>query len=287
MSSLVFTANAWPYVRAELQPHERSVAALAQRTVALGFDGFDLMVGPDSFPEVALADALPVIRQARDVVESEGGRIASVVLVGLGLQDMDEASQLLAAGPELCAVAGTRLLNTLPRKVGITHDEGFARLNQLWATHGPALIDAGLTVTAENHALQLPPDDDIFLIRTSDDFQRLVEITSGGIRVKYDPAWLLFGGQSNVTAPLAALAPHVEVLDVKDFNAGRFVTPGTGDVPFGELFKQLGSVCASVSVEVEEHHFPPEGQAEETQAAAIDQLQCDALGFYKQWSAAS
>jgi len=274
----MYSANAWPYVRAELKPNHASVPALAQRTIDLGFDSFDLMVGPDSTPNLTLDDAESIITQTRQQI---GNRISSIVYVGLGMHNMGEVDAMLQAAPKLCAAAGTKCLNLLPRKMGITQQEGFKRFTQLWKNHGETLAIHGLNVAAENHALPCSADDDIFLIRTSDDFRRILDITSSKVGMKYDPAWLMMAGENDVIRPLNDLLPHLSVLDLKDFSKGRFVEPGTGNVPFDELSQAVADHIDNIAVEVEQHHFPVDGEAEITNAIAIDTLQTSSLSFYR------
>jgi sugar phosphate isomerase/epimerase len=82
-------------------------------------------------------------------------------------------------------------------------------------------------VSAENHVWSSNPDDDIFLLRTENDFHKLIEVTNGGILVKFDPAWLLKPGVGQQPVPaFERLLPHIGVLDLKDaaFPDGKIAT---------------------------------------------------------------
>lgn len=277
MSAYKYTANAWGYYHTG---NAFSAGELAGRICGLGFDGFDLLIGPESFPALAVdADAkqLSAIRQA---AESAGGAIASIVLVGFGLQDEGACQCQLEQAPRLAGLLGTKTVHLLPRKIGIPHVEGFRRLAGIWKRHGKRLLDAGLLVTAENHVWTQNADEDIFLVRLSRDFDRLLEATGGQAQIKFDPAWLLMpGAEEDPVTAFKRLLPNIRILDLKDYSGGKFVAPGTGQVNFPDLAHlAANSRIASLAVEVEQHHSrtPPL-----TDPLAIDILHKEALAYYK------
>jgi len=139
-----------------------------------------------------------------------------------------------------------------------------------------------LTVSAENHVWTSEPDDDIFLLRTEADFHRLIEVTDGGILVKFDPAWLLHPGAAKEPVPaFERLLPHIGILDLKDctFPDGKIVSPGSGVVDF-KVLSQLAAdkQIRRLAVEVEEHHGI---QSPITNPEAIDEYHVRSLKFYK------
>lgn len=274
---MIFTSNAWGYVRAE---KAFTPAEAAAHICSLGFDGFDLMIGPDATPELSLDDALDHLPEIREAAENAGGCISAIVFVGFPLHEPDVCERMLTLAPDLVRAAGTEVVNLLPRTMGISQDEGFRRLAALWQTHGKSLADKGLLVSAENHVLPCAADDDIFLLRTSADFDRMLEVTNGGLKVKYDPAWLLKGGANEDPLPaFNRLVPHIAILDLKDIRDNRFVTPGTGLIPFDE-FAELAQAAGirRIAVEVEEHHdLSPEPR----DLITIDHLHREALAFYR------
>ncbi|MCK5155647.1 MAG: sugar phosphate isomerase/epimerase [Spirochaetales bacterium] len=274
-----YTSNGWGYHQLG---ESVSVKEIAGRICSLGFDGFDLLAGEGAFPACSIDETTETWEKIRYAAEDAGGRISSLVLVGCPLQDEDKCLREFKRALEITKILGTDVVNLLPRKTGITHDEGFRRLKRIWNEIGSAYKDAGLTVNAENHVWTPEPDDDIFLLRTEADFHKLIEVTDSGILVKFDPVWLLKPGAGEQPVPaFERLLPHVGILDLKDctFPDGKIVSPGTGVVDFKALAKLAAdSRITSLSVEAEEHmrQTPPL-----TDSKAIDAVHTSALKFYK------
>ncbi|MDK3157146.1 hypothetical protein QPK87_11225 [Kamptonema cortianum] len=276
MKRFEYSLNAWPYVHC--QPAQ-SVEQIATRQIRLGFDAFDLLVGPDSFPYLDTAAETGRFTTIREAVESAGGRIASVILVGLHLSDEANCAEQFSAAPVLAGQLGTRTIHCLPRKIGITHDEGLKRFERLWKSHIRPLTHDGYTVAVENHTISDQADEDIFLARRTKDFGTLLEMSEGRLRLKFDPAWFAWGGEQSLEA-FRKWIDHVEALDLKDFEPGKlFVTPGTGVLPFKEFAAAArDSSVRKISVEVEEHHFDGRRDAD---AAVVDELHRGALALYR------
>ena len=204
------------------------------------------------------------------------------MLVSCPLQDEPECLRQFQRAPHIAQLLRADHVNLLPRKIGITQDEGFERLGRIWQQAGSGFDAGGLTVCAENHVWTPEPDDDLFLLRTEKDFERLAEITDGDILIKFDPVWLLKPGVGEQPVPaFERLLDQVGILDVKDctFPEGRVVTPGTGAVNFGALalLAAKGGIT-HIAVEVEEHMGP---DAKDIGVEAIDRLHRAALEFYR------
>lgn len=273
-----FTSNAWGYVRAARRFTPSEIAA---HIGSLGFDGFDLMIGPDATPALSLDDAVSDVRVIRHAAERAGSRIGALVFVGFPLHAPAVCERMFALAPELAEAAGTMNVCLLPRAVGISQAEGFRRLRSVWDTHGRFLPEGGIVVCAENHVLSESPDDDIFLIRRSEDFDRMLDLTSGGIKVKFDPAWLMKDGAREDPLPaMKRLVANIVILDLKDIHANRFVSPGTGDMPFDDIAAIAKEhEVTSVAVEVEEHHYM---SPEPSDVSTIDALHRMSLAYYRQ-----
>jgi len=272
MKTYSYTSNAWGYFHTS--PPE-TLYAIIKRLGAIGFCGFDLLVGEDAFPKFTMAEA----EEDAEGLHNAAMPIASIVLVSFGLENVEGCILDLRRAVQLACRLNVSHVHLLPRKIGISRKDGMTNLKKAWDESKHAVLESGVTISAENHVCDADPDRDIFLIRTEQDFHELVDLSDGQIRVKFDPAWLLKGGEEPLGA-LRRLLPYVEVLDVKDFGDGQFVTPGTGDVDFramAEMIKDSERI-RSISVEVEAHHSmnPPL-----TDADKIDALHKSDLEFYK------
>ena len=198
------------------------------------------------------------------------------------MQDEAECSKQFKLAPKIAEYLGTSRVSLLPRKIGISQDEGFRSLQRIWKETGHAFEHGGITVCAENHVWAPNADGDIFLLRAEADFHRLIDITDGGIKVKLDPVWLLKPNAGEQPIPaFRRLLPHVAVLDLKDCTVpeGALVPPGAGDVDFEALGRLTDdSHIGHLSVEAEHHmeQKPPISDQE-----AIDAVHISALNFYK------
>jgi len=241
----------------------------------LGFDGFDLLLGTDAFPKMTIAEA--ELEQNR--LRSSLLPLASLVLVSFDLSDIEKCIADLIRTTQLATEWRVGHVHLLPRKVGITHQSGMENMREVWSQVGDIVVASGIPISAENHATSRDPDEDTFLIRNEKDFWKFLETSDGGIRVKFDPAWLLWAGDNPVSA-LNRLLPHTEILDVKDSRDRQFVRPGTGDVDFKAL---EGIVRDSerinfISVEVESQHF---AKPEIIDTDQIDLIHKSDLEFYR------
>jgi len=277
MHKYKYTSNAWGYYPVGEQ---LSAEDIARRICALGFDGFDLLIGPEAYPACSIDEDQGKLLDIRHAAESGGGCISSLVLVSFSLADEADCVHQLRRAGEIAKILDTNSVNLLPRKLGIIQDEGFRRLAKVWNEAGRALHDTGLVVSAENHIWAKTADEDIFLLRTEEDFYRLLEVTDGQVLPKFDPAWLLMAGAESPLPAFKRLSHRVRTLDLKDFRDDKFVTPGTGKIDFAELaLAAAHSKVTSLSIEVEEHHFqePPL-----VDPVAIDALHAAALRFYRE-----
>lgn len=278
-SRFEYSSNAWGYFPFG---DAFTVRSVVERICSLGFDGFDLLVGDDAYPDCSVDEPDGFWLELRMAAEQAGGEISSLVLVSCPLQDEAECLKQFQRAPHIAKLLGADCVSLLPRQHGITQDEGFERLGRIWREVGPAFKDAGLTVCAENHVWTPEPDDDIFLLRNEKDFWRLIDVTDGGVLIKFDPVWLLKPGVAEQPVPaFERLLKHIGILDVKDctFPEGEIVAPGAGAVDFAalaQLAKQGG--LTRIAVEVEQHMG---SQAERVGAEAVDQLHYEALHFYK------
>ena len=279
MGHYEYSSNAWGYSHVG---RSFSVGAITERICSLGFDGFDLLVGDDAYPACSIDERPEFWEELRHTAEDAGGSIASLTLVSCPLQDETECLKQFELAIRITENLGTHSVNLLPRKIGITQDEGFRHLERIWGKVAPAFKAAEISVCAENHVWAPNADDDLFLLRTEADFCRLVDATDGGVRVKFDPAWLLKPGAAEEPVPaFERLLPYVSVLDLKDCTpAGELVMPGTGAVDFEALARlAANSDVRRLAVEAEHHmaHKPPLSNPE-----AIDRTHISALKFYKE-----
>lgn len=269
-----YTSNAWAYVRSEC----RDPMQLASRIIKCGFHGYDLFVGHDSQPALPVETSHSQFTSIRQAAEDAGGVIASLVLVGFDLAEPERCRRELLSVSTLTRLLGTRTVHLLPRKSGITQHEGFNRLQSIWQQVSSPLLDQGILVTAENHAIAADPDSDLFLIRRAADFDRLLEITHAQIKLKYDCSWFWWADE-DPHPNLTRLVPHLANLDLKDSRKGCFVTPGTGLVDFQQIKSTLAQTSIRVlPVEIEHHQFQ---QPEITKAEEIDHLQRQWLHWYQ------
>ena len=279
MGRYTYSSNAWGYYHVG---KSLSVKTIAERICSLGFDGFDLLVGDDAYPTCSIDEKAEFWKDIRRAAEDTGGFIASLTLVSCPLHDETECLKQFKRALKIRESLGTDFVNLLPRKLGISHDEGFKRLERIWKEVGPDFKAAGLIVCAENHVCTPHADDDIFLLRTEADFHRLIEMTDGDILVKFDPVWLLKPGAAEQPVPaFERLLPHVGVLDLKDctFPEGLLVRPGTGAVDFESLARLVAhSQVTRLSVEAE-HHMKQDPPLTDLQA--IDTVHVSALKLYK------
>jgi sugar phosphate isomerase/epimerase len=277
MGKYGYTSNCWGYyhVRESFTPE-----TAARHVCEQGFDGFDLFAGPESVPDLPLEAPDAAFTAIRAAAEAGGGRIASLVLVGFDCSSAEAAAGQLRAALRIAPLLGTRMVHLLPRKPGVTQRAGFDNLAAAWKRAGRALTDAGLTCTAENHAWTPAADDDIFLVRSEADFNRVLDVTGGGIRVKFDASWLLHhDAAADVTGALTRLLPHVAVLDLKDWRDGTFVKPGTGLVDFPALARIIVSAkIPALAVEAEHHHGWSPTPAD---VGVIDAVHREDLAYYK------
>jgi sugar phosphate isomerase/epimerase len=278
-----YSSNSWGYfhVQDQLAP-----ADLAGRLCGLGFDGYDLFVGPESVPALPGDSEAPVFAEIRQSAEHAGGRIASVVLVGLRCVEAGEVAGDLIRAAWLGSICGASFLHLLPRKPGIDQEQGFRALARGWEQARAEVQKAGLTCTVENHACAPSADEDIFVVRSEDDFKRVLDDTGGEIKVKYDPAWLLMLDDSlDTIAAFERLCPQTAVLDLKDYRDGTFVQPGQGLVDFATLLAQARQAgVQELAVETEHHHSwapPPKDPA------VIDGLHTADLAFFRKIEKAS
>lgn len=273
-----YTSNSWGYFHIQDQ---FTPADLAGRLCGLGFDGYDLFVGRESVPNLPADSEEQTFREIRLSAERAGGTIASVVLVGLQCIDAQAVASELIHAARLGMAVGATFLHLLPRKPGIDQERGFRALATGWKQARAEVQSAGLTCTVENHACAPTADEDIFVVRSEDDFNRVLDETGGEIKVKYDPAWLLM--LDDTLDPLAAferLQSQTAVLDLKDFRAGQFLTPGQGQVDFVALLTAAREAgIEHLAVETEHHHgweTPP------TDPQTIDRLHAEDLAYYQQ-----
>ena len=276
MKGSMYSANAWSYVHLG---DGLAIRDAVRRIGSAGYDGFDLLYGADAYPRVGRDIRLADIADIKKIAADSGMKIASVVLVSFGLGDPDDCLRQLDEGIALAKALGAGRINLLPRKAGITQEEGFARLEKVWAAKARQIHDSNLVVSAENHIWFEQADDDIFLIRNTDDFIRMNRLLGGQIRIKFDPAWLLKAGDEPVPSFRRCL-PFVDILDAKDYADGRFVPPGEGLVDFNGLAAAMNGAGRpiDIAVEVEEHHFcePPL-----TDPDTIDELNRTDLRYFK------
>lgn len=229
---------------------------IARRVCGLGFDGFDLFVGPESIPDLPLDAPDAMYQQVREAAEDAGRAIASVVLAGFDSTDASAVERQLSRSISIASLVNANYVHLLPRKVGVTQEQGFRALEAGWRQSGPEMVDSGLTCTVENHVWFPSADDDIFLVRNEQDFNRVLEDTNGSIRIKYDASWLLAHDASlDPVAILQRLGDHVSIVDLKDWKDGTFVAPGTGMVDMHAMISMASSLqINSYAVEVEYHH---------------------------------
>jgi len=276
MRKRIYSSNAWGYCKLgdSIGLHD-----IIKRIFDLGFDGFDFLYGVEAYPKIGSEINLGDIVDLKNIMEEKGGKISSVVLVSFDLSNPEDCVRQLEEGSVLAKALDTGNINLLPRKYGITQNEGFKRLEHVWSARGEEILDMGLVVSAENHICFDKADDDIFLIRKTEDFIRLSNLLGGQIRIKFDPAWLLMASDDPVEAFKKCL-PYTEILDVKDFKDGIFVTPGTGMVQFGELAQIMSQSNRKldIAVEVEEHHF---FEPTPMEPVIIDMLHKSALNYYR------
>lgn len=276
MSSRVYSSNAWGYVKLG---DSYGLRDIVKRISNIGFNGFDLLYGAEAYPKIGSEIKLGDIIDLKNVMAEKGGKISSVVLVSFDLNNVEDCIQQLEEGATLAKALGAGKINLLPRKNGITQNEGFKRLEHIWKVKGEEILDMDLVMSAENHVWYDNADEDIFLIRNTGDFIMMGNLLGGRLRFKFDPAWLMKAGDNPIEAFNKCL-PYIEVLDVKDFKDGKFVTPGTGMVHFNDFARIMSRSKRKldIAVEVEEHHYLDPTLMD---LEIIDMLHKSALNFYK------
>jgi sugar phosphate isomerase/epimerase len=273
----LFSADAWSYNQLG---DKISLVDVENHIFNAGLDGFNLLLGADSFPKLTVDSAIKEFLAAGQTAEARDKSIASITLVSFDLASPEDCVNQLNLAVFLARAMKSRRINLLPRKNGISHKEGFDRFEEVWKKSCQDLIDEDLVISAENHVWFPNKDDDIFLLHTGEDFIRMVEFSHGQIQVKFDPAWLCRAGDDPLKSFEKCL-PYISILDLKDYKNAKFVSPGTGIIPFKKLFSLVNSVNRIIdfSVEVEEHL---DGDTKLTDPEAIERLQRSAVDYYRE-----
>lgn len=276
MVKRLYSSNAWGYYQLG---DNIKLPDIAGQIIDIGFDGFDFLYGEDSFPKTDSGLNLSQITDLKQIVEGKGGVISAVVLVSFELNNADNCIRQLEEGAILANALGTNRINLLPRKKGIVKSAAIKNLEHVWSKKGAEVLSSGLKVSAENHVSTDNEDSDEFLFRTSNDFLEILSILDNQIHIKFDPAWLAMAGDDYLKAFEKCL-PFIDLLDVKDYKDGRFVTPGTGIIYFNKLadIMKLNGKFFDIGVEVEEHHFYKPSVHDINK---INFLHKSALDFYK------
>jgi sugar phosphate isomerase/epimerase len=274
----VISANGYPYHQLG---DSISLPEVMKHLYAAGVDGFDLLYGSDSFPRFDADKTIAEITDMISTAEECGKKICAVTLVSFDLASPDDCLTQMREGIALAHALKAVRLNLLPRKNGITHHEGFRRLETLWKEVHNLVAESGLIVSAENHTVNPDKDKDVFLIRDTQDLLNICNLSGGLIRLKYDPAWLCYGSE-DPRERFCECLPYISNLDLKDFKNGHFVSPGTGLVPFEELFRQVHAYGRNIdyAVEVEEHL---NAKVRLNDPDEIDKLHVSALAFYRRF----